>query len=70
MIPEGVKKLENAVFYECFSLKELTLPASLTEISGRIIDETWKDKLVLHAPAGSFAEQYAEEHGIPFQALE
>ena len=70
VIPEGVKELENAVFYHCFNLKELTLPSSLTKINGRIIDETWENKLVLHVPAGSFAEQYAKEHGIQFQVSE
>lgn len=81
VLPETVGKAvvtgfedENDSYSEKFPfhqrIRTLTLPVSLTEISGRIIDEIWKDKLVLHAPAGSFAEQYAEEHGIPFQALE
>jgi hypothetical protein len=26
------------------------------------------DNLVIHAPAGSYAEQYAKEHNIPFVA--
>ena len=38
--------------------------------SGMSIDSAFDGcpYLTIHAPAGSYAEQYAKEHGIPFEA--
>ena len=44
---------------------------SRRRISGMRIDSAFDDcpNLTIHAPAGSYAEQYAKEHNIPFVAV-
>ena len=66
-IPEGPKKLGELTFARCCALAELTLPGSVQNIEQNALPKN--PDLTLHAPAGSYAEQYAKEHNIPFQAL-
>ena len=57
---------------ECFNaVSDLTLhiPASVAEISDGLESESVEPAFkAICAPAGSYAEQYAKEHGIPFVA--
>ena len=57
---------------DCFcAVENLTLhiPASVTEIADELeYDSSEQAFKAIHAPAGSYAEQYAKEHGIPFVA--
>lgn len=66
-IPEGPKKLGELTFARCCALAELTLPGSVQNIEQNALPKN--PDLTLHAPAGSYAEQYAKENNISFQAL-
>ena len=67
-LPEGVTELAEDSFVSCASLREVELPASLTAID----DEAFRNcaALTLRAPAGSYAQSWAEAHGVPFEAIE
>ena len=39
-LPEGIKKIPNAMFSGCTSLKEFTIPDSVTEIGGNAFSDT------------------------------
>lgn len=72
-VPEGVTRIGAEAFYLCFRLTEVTLPASVTRI-GEMAFELHEDGgawgLTLRVPAGSYAERYAKEQGIPCVFLE
>ncbi len=57
---------------DCFcTVENLTLhiPASVTEIAEELEFDSGEPAFkAIYAPAGSYAEQYAKEHGIPFVA--
>ena len=65
-IPETVKSIEPCAFAECTNLRSITLPKGLTSIGYWAFHGCLN--LTIHAPAGSYAEQYAEENSIPFVA--
>ena len=70
IIPDGVKIIEESAFGGCTSLEEIHISASVTEIEGVNQSGAFTDcsKLTIYAPAGSYAEQYAKDNGIPFVA--
>lgn len=59
-IPKTVKIIEDNVLKDCKGLEELHIPASVESI-GRL-----PEGITIYGKAGSFAEQYAKEKGIPF----
>nr|WP_272873481.1 leucine-rich repeat domain-containing protein [Pseudoflavonifractor phocaeensis] len=65
-IPEGVAKIDGCAFGSCASLTSVTLPASVKEMEQ---DVFWrcKGRVTIHAPAGSYAEQYAQRNNIRFE---
>ncbi|MBQ9455631.1 MAG: leucine-rich repeat domain-containing protein, partial [Thermoguttaceae bacterium] len=66
VIPEGVRVIEHYAFMDCRSLTSVEISGSVTEIwYGAFLD---CPNLTIHAPKGSYAEKYAKEHGIPFEA--
>ena len=72
VLPNGLAKIGEGAFRGCDGLVSVTLPASTTQISySAFYQYFWGDMLpvTIHAPAGSYAEQYAKEHNIPFQTL-
>ena len=66
-IPETVKSIEPCAFAECTNLRSVTLPKGLTSIGYWAFHGCLN--LTIHAPAGSYAEQYAKENNIPFCSL-
>ena len=66
-IPEGVTKIDGCAFGSCASLTSVTLPASVKKMDQ---DVFWrcKGRVTIHAPAGSYAQQYAKENNIRFIA--
>lgn len=65
-IPETVTKIGYSAFYQCKSLTYISLPKSVEQIDSYAFDKC--DNLTIYAPAGTYAEQYAKEHNIPFVA--
>jgi hypothetical protein len=65
-VPDGVETIDLA-FHGCINLEHLYLPASVRRMNDRFEDSP---KLTIHAPAGSYAEQFAKENKIPFATEE
>lgn len=75
-IPEGVRAIKDGTFYGCKKLKRLYLPASVESIDpGKreqyLDSRTFAncEKLVIYAPAGSYAETFSRKNNIPFVAV-
>ena len=66
VIPESVTSIEGYAFSVCKALTCVRIPESVTEIGKNAFAGC--DGLRIHAPAGSYAEQYARENKIPFEA--
>ena len=66
VLPKSVSKVENWAFAECTELASVTIPNPDAVIEDKAFFNC--PKLTIHAPAGSYAEQYAKEHDIPFVA--
>lgn len=66
-IPDEVTTIEGWTFCNCKSLVSVTIPGSVTEIAPDKVFENCPS-VSIHAPAGSYAEQYAKENNIPFVA--
>ena len=64
IIPDGVECIDRA-FYDCTNLEQIRIPGSVKSI---IFPFERCPKLTIHAPVGSYAEQYAKENNIPFVA--
>ena len=65
-IVHGVAKIDRYAFSHCTNLEELHLPSSISKIEMMAFYNC--TKLIIFAPAGSYAETYAKEHNIPFMA--
>lgn len=66
-IPNKVASILHDTFLGCTSLARVDIPRSVTEIDRGAFDGC--DKLVIKGYAGSYAEKYANENGIPFEAI-
>ena len=65
-IPARVKKIGWYAFFGCTGLTSVTIPARVKKI-GKSAFEKCKN-LTIHAPAGSYAEEYAKKNNIRFIA--
>ena len=65
-ISDGVQIIDQKAFLDCFNLKKVTIPNSVTYIGDRVFEKC--EKLTIHAPKGSYAEQYARRNLIAFVA--
>ena len=65
-IPENVTEIGNRAFSGCEALTDVIIPESVTKIGDYCFANC--ANLTIHAAAGSYAEKYAKEHGIPFAA--
>ena len=63
ILPEGVTRIGTAVFGNCSSLQRIVIPASVDSISNSAFEQC--PNVVIVCESGSYAEQYAAEHGIP-----
>ncbi|MBR2742404.1 MAG: leucine-rich repeat domain-containing protein [Clostridia bacterium] len=66
VLPEGLTSIGDGTFFSRESLTSITIPESVTSIG----DWAFYDckNLTIRAPAGSYAEEYAKNNGIPFAA--
>ena len=67
IVPEGTESIGSEAF-AWSSLREITLPASVTFIADDAFEGC--DGLTLHVVSGSAAESYANSHGIPVVYLD
>ncbi len=65
-LPRGMKRIEKGELSDCKNLVSLIVPGTETRIAHGALSHR---ELTLCAPAGSLAEQYAKENGLPFQEL-
>ena len=78
VIPDGVTTIPNNFIVDCENFKSITIPASVTSIgksafgtseyNGEDFVTIPINTFTIHAPAGSYAEKYAKENNIPFEA--
>ena len=68
IVPEGVTEIDYSAFSGCNKLWKITMPASLTEIGNEAF--SYSRELLIRAPEGSWAQQYAEKHGYKFEAVD
>ncbi|MBR6835874.1 MAG: leucine-rich repeat domain-containing protein [Oscillospiraceae bacterium] len=61
-------EIQHGAFKDCTSLKVLDIPESVTAISDYAFRNCSPD-LVLRCREGSYVQQYAEDHGIKFEAI-
>ena len=66
-IPDSVIEIGASAFANCRNLISITMPDSVVKIADSAFEEC--PNVTIHAPAGSFAEQYAAENGIKFESL-
>lgn len=66
-IPNGVKSIGDFAFSVCVGLSDVILSNELTGIGEFAFADC--EKLIVHAPSGSFAEQFARENNILFVAI-
>ncbi|NLZ90166.1 MAG: leucine-rich repeat protein, partial [Clostridiales bacterium] len=64
---EGLRTIESEAFYWCASLTSVWLPASLEYMAADAFSLC--DLVHLYVPAGSYAESWAQQQGIPHTSL-
>ena len=67
VIPEKVTKIEQGAFDGCVCLERVTIPKTLTNMPDNLFVEYYE--LIIRAPEGSYAQQYAKEKNITFEAV-
>ena len=66
-IPEGVTEIGSSAFDGCTRLTDINIPGSVREI-GTWAVACWP-KPTIHAPAGSYVEEYAKKNKIKFETI-
>ena len=61
-IEEGVEVIEKGAFRDCEMLESITIPASVTKINNPF---RGSENVTIYTPAGSYAETWAAENGVP-----
>ena len=64
IMPDELKEISYRAFAGCTSLETLVIPASVTSIDDTAFDGC--TNLTLYVTGGSYAEEYAKKHGIPY----
>ena len=65
-LPEKCRIINNFAFAGLMNLKRLHIPGSTDKIGYDAIVDC--PELTIYAPSGSYAEQYAKDHNLPFEA--
>lgn len=67
-LPNGLVSIGTTAFSNCSSLKTITIPKSVTSIGSEAFSYC-ADGFTIKGSAGSYAETYAKNNGITFQAI-
>lgn len=68
VLPDTVTKIDDYAFAKCVNLKKITIPESVTSIS-ETSAFSYPKKMTIYGIEDSYAETYAEAHGIQFSAV-
>ena len=66
-LPNGLISIDAFAFWKCANLSKIIMPTSATEIHNLAFADC--DSLTIHAPAESYAIQFAKENGIQYEEL-
>ena len=67
-MPKSIEKISSYAFEGCESLEKIVIYNNCVEIDDTAFDGCCK--LTIYGIKGSYAEQYANEHNIPFEELD
>ena len=67
VIPDSVVRIGKGAFGICENLSEVSIPESVTVIDDNAFSGC--DNLTIRGNKGSYAENYAQQKGIPFQVI-
>ena len=65
-LPDGLTKIGDEAFSGCTGLTSVTIPAGVKKIDWSVFRDC--PNLTIHAPAGSYAEEFAKKNNIRFEA--
>lgn len=66
-LPKSIEKIASYAFEGCESLEKIVIYNNCVEIDDTAFEGC--DKLTIYGIKGSYAEQYANEHNIPFMEI-
>lgn len=66
---EGVTYIPDKMFYNCYTLRQAVIPRSVVSIGANTFYGLSERGFKIVGYAGSYAETYANENGIPFEAI-
>jgi len=68
ILPQGMTEIGAIAFFNCEALESVTIPADVTVISAGTFYGCYN--LTIKGYAGTYAETFAKENSIPFEALD
>ena len=68
ILPQGMTEIGAIAFFNCEALESVTIPADVTVISAGTFYGCYN--LTIKGYAGTYAETFAEDSNIPFEALD
>lgn len=68
ILPDSCQNIADNAFAQCDALEKIVIPTSVTSIADQAFREC--DNLVIYCYTGSYAQEYAEAHDIPYVLLD
>lgn len=66
LLEDGIKEIPAHTFNGCTGLNKITIPESVTSIADDAFNGVNPGQITVCGKAGSYAEQYAKQHGMQF----